>query len=66
MIDYSRSVQVTLISLTNGRYYNYDKVFKNENHCDNWIDFMTRRGFKCIGVSQRPLECQDSQNSDAK
>jgi hypothetical protein len=66
MIDYSRSVEVTLISLSNGRYYNYDKVFNDENHCDNWIDFMIRRGFKYVTVSQRPIECQDSQNSDAK
>tara|TARA_S200002703_G_C3799488_1_gene247005 strand:+ start:73 stop:216 length:144 start_codon:yes stop_codon:yes gene_type:complete len=33
-----------------GKYSSFDKEFKNEEHLNNWINLMNRKGHKVIGV----------------
>lgn len=35
-----------------GKYKMVDKTFNDESHFDNWYDFMTKKGYKIIGVHE--------------
>jgi hypothetical protein len=53
MIDYSKEVRVTLISIYGGdKYRHYLKKFNDERHFDNWVNLMERKGFKFQDVYQ--------------
>ena len=35
-----------------GGYRTLTKVFKDDRHLDNYIDYMSRKGYKIIGVEK--------------